>query len=57
VLLVGGLAYDSGHGSGRNDPYRELPAGKPKTFRLRLIPHYAWNNRGTPRMTVWIPAS
>jgi len=22
---------------------------------IKLIPYYAWNNRGTPDMTVWLP--
>jgi len=35
--------------------YRELAPGEPKIVRIRLIPCYAWNNRGEPKMTVWIP--
>lgn len=56
VLETDALAYESGHGSGPG-LYRELPSAAPRTFRLRLIPYCAWNNRGTPRMTVWIPVS
>ncbi len=32
-------------------------AGSSKKVNLRLIPYYAWNNRGKPEMTVWFPAS
>ncbi len=35
--------------------YRRLPAGKAETTALRLIPYYAWNNRGEGQMTVWVP--
>ncbi|MFZ5830233.1 MAG: glycoside hydrolase family 127 protein [Planctomycetota bacterium] len=42
-------------GANRADLYAEIPAGAPRTIPLTLIPYYAWNNRGTPEMTVWIP--
>ena len=35
--------------------YQELPAGEPRNVRIRMIPYFAWNNRGEPKMTVWIP--
>jgi DUF1680 family protein len=56
VLETDAPAYESGHGT-EGGLYHELPSAEPKSFRLRLIPYYAWNNRGTPRMTVWIPVS
>ena len=34
--------------------YRELGKGKNMT-KIRLIPYYAWGNRGKSEMTVWIP--
>ncbi len=36
--------------------YRPVRAGKPQPITLRLIPYYAWNNRGVSEMTVWLPA-
>ena len=37
-----------------NSLYRELsPETKP--VRIRLIPYYAWANRGMGDMTVWMP--
>jgi hypothetical protein len=34
--------------------YQELPQGEIKTIPIRLIPHYAWNNRGEPEMSIWL---
>lgn len=35
--------------------YRELTATTPTATDLRLIPYYAWGNRGRSEMTVWMP--
>jgi hypothetical protein len=35
--------------------YRRLPEGSPEPVKLRLIPYYAWANRGQGDMTVWVP--
>ena len=35
--------------------YRRLSAGKTDAISLRLIPYYAWSNRGESQMTVWVP--
>ncbi len=35
--------------------YRPLPASSMTRVPLRLIPYYAWANRGPSEMTVWIP--
>lgn len=35
--------------------YRRLSAGELRTLPVRLIPYYAWCNRGRSEMTVWIP--
>jgi DUF1680 family protein len=59
--LLGGLtvlegraeAWPAGDWSGKL--YRELPDASPKAFDLRLIPYYAWGNRGHSEMTVWMP--
>ena len=36
--------------------YRRVPAVKADAILLRLIPYYAWCNRGVSEMTVWLPA-
>jgi DUF1680 family protein len=35
--------------------YRELAPAAPRCVPLRLIPYYAWGNRGPSEMTVWMP--
>ena len=38
-----------------NQLYRELSIDDTKKIKVRLIPYYAWDNRGKSEMTVWIP--
>jgi len=35
--------------------YRRTGERKPKEIEVTLIPYHAWNNRGEPKMTVWMP--
>jgi DUF1680 family protein len=35
--------------------YRELSPAAPRPIELKLIPYYAWGNRGRSEMTVWMP--
>ncbi len=35
--------------------YRELTPAAVKPVAVRLIPYYAWDNRGRSEMTVWLP--
>jgi hypothetical protein len=35
--------------------YHKVPTGQARTVPIRLIPYYAWCNRGRAEMTVWIP--
>jgi hypothetical protein len=39
-----------------NTLYREIST-KTKPVIIRLVPYYAWNNRGHSEMSVWIPFS
>ena len=49
ALLTGQDAWDN------NTLYRELrPAAKQKV-KVRLIPYYAWDNRGIDDMSLWLP--
>jgi uncharacterized protein len=35
--------------------YRELKAAPPRAIELRLVPYFAWGNRGKSEMSVWLP--
>jgi DUF1680 family protein len=35
--------------------YREVSTEAPKTIPVRLVPYYAWGNRGHGDMSVWMP--
>jgi len=35
--------------------YRELQKADEKKVRIRLIPYYAWDNRGNQDMSLWLP--
>jgi DUF1680 family protein len=44
--------------TGWNDQlYKEISTNQPKTIKIKLIPYFAWNNRGHSEMTVWLPIS
>ena len=34
--------------------YRELSSRPSKTVPIRLIPYYAWDNRGIQDMSLWL---
>ena len=40
-----------------NALYSTLPDGKTTEVKLKMIPYYAWNNRGEAQMSVWLPVS
>ena len=44
-----------GNESWKGTLYREASAQKQRKT-IRLIPYYAWGNRGKSEMTVWMPA-
>jgi DUF1680 family protein len=35
--------------------YREAAPPAPREFPLKLVPYYAWGNRGDTEMSVWLP--
>jgi hypothetical protein len=43
-----------GH-DGSSTLYQELKDQTPRKIQIRLIPYYAWNNRGEPSMSIWMP--
>lgn len=59
--LLGGITVLEGRGYviqgqpwGQN-LYRPISPKEPKPIGIRLIPYYAWGNRGDSEMCVWLP--
>lgn len=55
VMFLESKALASGHQSWNNQLYREIRHDKPDSLHIRLVPYYAWGNRGHSEMTVWLP--
>jgi DUF1680 family protein len=59
--LLGGVTVLEGRAASVREPdwtgalYRELAEATAKSFHLRLIPYFAWGNRGRSEMSVWLP--
>ena len=59
--LLAGMVVADGTGWARSTAawdgqlYRPLTAAAPKPVNLQFIPYFAWANRGSSDMTVWIP--
>jgi DUF1680 family protein len=35
--------------------YRAAATPSPREFPLKLVPYFAWGNRGDTEMSVWLP--
>jgi uncharacterized protein len=61
--LLGGVTVIEGdgrlvrQGDWTGQLYRSVRPSRVESVPLKLIPYYAWNNRGVPYMSVWIPAT
>ncbi len=56
VVTIEGDALILPHTEWNDRLYARYDPGRPaKPFRVRLIPYYAWSNRGQSEMTVWLP--
>jgi len=59
--LLGGVTVLEGTACRRRNPdwtaklYAELPKGSCEPLPLRLVPYYAWLNRGRHDMRIWLP--
>lgn len=54
--LRGSLRVRPVLGPRRSGPlYAPVSPASPRTLPITLIPYFAWNNRGEPRMSVWLP--
>jgi Uncharacterized protein conserved in bacteria len=55
VVCLEGTAGLMPEASWKNTLYRPVSAQASKKVNIRLIPYYAWGNRGKADMTVWMP--
>jgi hypothetical protein len=53
VIETDAVARTSADWSGRL--YRPVAAERGRKIRVRLIPYFAWSNRGESEMSVWLP--
>jgi hypothetical protein len=56
IVCLEGKAEAISDTSWKNTLYRPIKNEK-QTISIRLIPYYAWGNRGKGEMTVWMPVS
>ncbi|MCB1121918.1 MAG: glycoside hydrolase family 127 protein [Verrucomicrobiae bacterium] len=54
VCLTGKVFYRPDENWG-TDLYRPIKPSPLKPINIRMIPYYAWNNRGPAAMSVWLP--
>jgi len=55
ATVLEGQAYRRTQRDWGDQLYRSAPSTPLKPIDIRLIPYYAWNNRGVCQMTVWMP--
>jgi DUF1680 family protein len=57
VVTLNGEAYYIPEEDWSGKLYKKLNFKEAKKFSIKLIPYYAWANRGKSEMTVWLPWS
>lgn len=55
VVTLSGMAKRVSLGNWSGQLYRERQTEVVEDMPIRLVPYYAWDNRGMSEMTVWIP--
>jgi DUF1680 family protein len=55
IMSLTGKADVRNEGNWKNQLYKEVSAPKQNAVDVRLIPYYAWGNRGHVDMETWIP--
>jgi hypothetical protein len=55
IVVLEGKARINSAANWENTLYRELDRVKTRKIDVRLIPYYAWDNRGDSEMAVWMP--
>jgi hypothetical protein len=56
VMTLSGAALEIPHErKGTELLYQEMSGGSPKPIQIKLVPYFAWGNRGNSDMSVWLP--
>lgn len=55
VMALSGKLIATDEPGWKTELYRELPNSKVRTVSTRLVPYFAWGNRGPSEMSVWLP--
>jgi len=55
AMVLKGQAYRRARREWGDRLYRPAPSTSLQPIDIRMIPYYAWNNRGVCQMTVWMP--
>lgn len=55
IMSLASEANLRGESSWKNQLYKEITPDKQNAVKVRLIPYYAWGNRGHTDMETWIP--
>ncbi len=55
IVALEGEAFAMSRGQWSNQLYRDSVPHKPRRIPIRLIPYFAWDNRGPSEMSVWLP--
>jgi len=56
LTVLEGDALANDQSKWKDQLYREQQPRQAKAFSVKLIPYYAWANRGPSEMSVWLPA-
>jgi uncharacterized protein len=57
ITMLTGNARLLNNGSWKDTLYKEVQTKPTTTILVRLIPYFAWGNRGHTEMSVWLPVS
>jgi len=55
ILTLEGRALAAMSSEWGDELYRDAASGKLREVDLRLVPYFAWDNRGKSEMSVWLP--
>ncbi len=55
VTVLKGMFASKRRADWQGQLYRKFQQTEGIPLRTSLLPYYAWSNRGSPEMTVWLP--